>query len=236
MEAAIGRRVRRARRARDVTQSQLAVQTGLNVTTISRLENGTAKETYAETIIALARGLGVSADYLLGLSEREEGGVTDTVTDTSPLRLQLQEELRALRAGTAQGTSVSDRSLVLSMLQEEIRTLSASAAALTVHTEGLIAATHTAEQGTGTVALETSRVTDTVTDTESVTDTVAVTGQAREPFDTTRYYLGKLCPHGHDFEGTGHSLLRKHNQRCRECENETKRARYQAKRQQVTAE
>ena len=184
MEAAIGRRVRRSRRARDVTQSQLAVQTGLNVTTISRLENGTAKETYADTIVALARGLGVSADYLLGLSEREAGGVTDTVTDTSRLRLQLQEELRALRAGTAQGTSVSDRSLVLSMLQEEIRTLSASAAALTVHTEGLIAATHTAEQGTATVALETPRVTDTVTDTD-VTDTVTDTPLEMEPVTDT---------------------------------------------------
>jgi len=42
-------------------------------------------------------------------------------------------------------------------------------------------------------------------------------------FDTSKFYLGKLCPHGHDFHGTGQSLLRKHNQRCRECENTSKR-------------
>ena len=68
----VGRRVRRIRRAKDVTQVQFAAQTGLNRMTISRLENGTAKEAYADTIVALARALGVSADYLLGLSEREE--------------------------------------------------------------------------------------------------------------------------------------------------------------------
>lgn len=72
MEAPIGTRLRRVRRARDVTQVQLAAQTGLNVTTISRLENGTAKAVYGDTIVILARTLGVSADYLLGLSEREE--------------------------------------------------------------------------------------------------------------------------------------------------------------------
>lgn len=71
-------------------------------------------------------------------------------------------------------------------------------------------------------------VTDTVT--ETVTDTVTVTGHALG-YDTSRYYLGKLCPRGHDYEGTGQSLLRQHNQRCRDCENEAKRARYHAKRQ-----
>ena len=82
MEHAVGNRVRGVRRARDLTQAQLAALTSLNVITISRLENGTAKSVHGDTIVALARALGVSADYLLGLSGREEGGVTDTVTDT----------------------------------------------------------------------------------------------------------------------------------------------------------
>ena len=42
-------------------------------------------------------------------------------------------------------------------------------------------------------------------------------------FDTSKFYLGTLCPKGHDYHGTGQSLLRKHNQRCRECENTSKR-------------
>ena len=74
-------------------------------------------------------------------------------------------------------------------------------------------------------------VTDTVTDTDGVTDTVTVTSHALEPFDTTRYRLGKLCPKGHAFDGTGQSLLRQHNQRCRECENESRREKRQARRQ-----
>jgi transcriptional regulator with XRE-family HTH domain len=52
-----------------LTQEKLAALSGLNVITISRLEKGTAKEAYADTVAALARALGVSADYLLGLSD-----------------------------------------------------------------------------------------------------------------------------------------------------------------------
>ena len=70
---AMGERVRRVRRAQDVTQERLAELSGLNVITISRLEKGTAKEVYADTVAALARALGVSADYLLGLSDKEDG-------------------------------------------------------------------------------------------------------------------------------------------------------------------
>ena len=100
MEADVGRRVRHVRRTKDVTQAQLAVLAGLNVITISRLENGTAKVVYGDTIVALARALGVSADYLLGLSARQEpapqavtGTVTDpAVTDTAQLRRMIMQE------------------------------------------------------------------------------------------------------------------------------------------------
>ncbi len=73
MEAPVGERVRRVRRANDVTQERLAELSGLNVITISRLEKGTAKAVYGDSVAALARALGVSADYLLGLSEKEDG-------------------------------------------------------------------------------------------------------------------------------------------------------------------
>jgi hypothetical protein len=51
-------------------------------------------------------------------------------------------------------------------------------------------------------------------------------------YDATRYYLGRLCPRQHDYHGSGQSLLRRHNQRCRECERLGKRAAREAKRQQ----
>lgn len=69
MESPIGIRLRRIRRAQDVTQQQLAHKAGLNVITVSRLENGTAKAVYADTVSALAKALSVSSDYLLGVTD-----------------------------------------------------------------------------------------------------------------------------------------------------------------------
>ena len=68
MQAPVGERVRRVRRAQDLTQEHLAKRAGLSVITISRLENGTARAVYADTVVALADALGISADYLLGRS------------------------------------------------------------------------------------------------------------------------------------------------------------------------
>ena len=56
------------------------------------------------------------------------------------------------------------------------------------------------------------------------------------PYDTTRSYLGKLCPKGHNFQGTGMSLLRRHNNGCRECENQAKREKRAARRQNAARE
>jgi hypothetical protein len=84
-------------------------------------------------------------------------------------------------------------------------------------------------------------VTDTITDTQTepsplVTDTVTATGQALEPFDTTRYRLGKLCQRGHDYQSTGQSLRTTNKAGyCLACNAEDARARRQAKRQEVSA-
>jgi hypothetical protein len=42
-------------------------------------------------------------------------------------------------------------------------------------------------------------------------------------FDTTRYYLGTLCPKGHNYQGTGHSLRRQSKRDCWDCDRERKR-------------
>jgi len=55
------------------------------------------------------------------------------------------------------------------------------------------------------------------------------------PYDTTRDYLGKLCPAQHDYHGTGQSLRRRQKGDCRECARLAKQAAREAKRQQVTA-
>ena len=52
-----------------------------------------------------------------------------------------------------------------------------------------------------------------------------------QAYDTSKHYLGKLCPRGHDYHGTGQSLLRKTNHLCLACDRERAKARRQAKQQ-----
>jgi hypothetical protein len=52
------------------------------------------------------------------------------------------------------------------------------------------------------------------------------------PYDTaTRRLSDKLCPRGHDYRGTGKSLLSRRNNGCLECEREKSREKREAKRQ-----
>jgi hypothetical protein len=50
-------------------------------------------------------------------------------------------------------------------------------------------------------------------------------------YDASKQYLGKLCPRGHDYNGTGQSLLRKTNHLCLACDRERAKERRQAKQQ-----
>src|SRR5206468_6084826 len=48
-------------------------------------------------------------------------------------------------------------------------------------------------------------------------------------YDPAKFVLGTtLCPRGHDYMGTGRSLLRRSNQGCRECDVEKKREKRRA--------
>jgi hypothetical protein len=49
-------------------------------------------------------------------------------------------------------------------------------------------------------------------------------------FDPSKYVLGKLCPRGHDYHGTGQSLRRLPRFVCLECDAEAARERRQAQR------
>jgi len=72
-------------------------------------------------------------------------------------------------------------------------------------------------------AVQTQRKTETEDDkrqTENSTMAISV-----PPFDHAKYVLGKLCPRGHDYHGTGKSLLRTANSGCLECDKEKARER-----------
>jgi transcriptional regulator with XRE-family HTH domain len=70
----IGQRVRKIRRDRNLTQSQLAAACSCDYPVISNLERG-RQSVHAERLGYIAYALGVSADYLLGLVTEEHGHV-----------------------------------------------------------------------------------------------------------------------------------------------------------------
>jgi len=54
-------------------------------------------------------------------------------------------------------------------------------------------------------------------------------------YDATKYTLGALCKHGHNYEGTGQSLRRLVDHECLECQRARAQAARQRKRQATGA-
>lgn len=68
----IGKRIQQRREQLGLTQEELADASGLRQSIISRLERGTRKNPSADTVRRLARALGVTADWLIGMYEPDE--------------------------------------------------------------------------------------------------------------------------------------------------------------------
>ena len=64
----IGQRIVQTRECKGWKQKELATRTGIPTPTLNRIERG-QQSLFAERVRTLARTLGVSADYLLGLTE-----------------------------------------------------------------------------------------------------------------------------------------------------------------------
>ena len=64
---ALGKRLKLARVARDLTIQQLSARSGVGINQISRLENGEKPGVQVDTLTALAVPLAVSLDHLVGL-------------------------------------------------------------------------------------------------------------------------------------------------------------------------
>ena len=67
----IGERIQQRREQLGLTQEELAEASGLRQSIISRLERGTRKNPGADTVRRLAKTLGVTADWLIGMYEPE---------------------------------------------------------------------------------------------------------------------------------------------------------------------
>jgi transcriptional regulator with XRE-family HTH domain len=63
-----GERLTLIRRRRHMTQNQLAAVLGVTHTEIHRLETGLVKDPHMSRVMALARALHVTTDWLLGMS------------------------------------------------------------------------------------------------------------------------------------------------------------------------
>jgi transcriptional regulator with XRE-family HTH domain len=67
--ALLGDRLRRSRKARDMSQAELSTLLGLPQSWVSELETGKRPHLDANTLARFCTALGVSADYLLGLTD-----------------------------------------------------------------------------------------------------------------------------------------------------------------------
>jgi transcriptional regulator with XRE-family HTH domain len=67
----LGERVKTLRERQGLTQSELAQRCGIAQATISRLETGDLKDVQSSVAKRLARALGVTVDYLVGMYEDE---------------------------------------------------------------------------------------------------------------------------------------------------------------------
>lgn len=68
----IGERIKRLRISRGLTQTELAERAGIPQSLISRLEGQTRDNPSADVLRRLARSLGCTTDYLVGMHEEEE--------------------------------------------------------------------------------------------------------------------------------------------------------------------
>jgi XRE family transcriptional regulator of biofilm formation len=72
MRMSIGEKVKRLRFERGLTQAELADRANISQAVISRLEADVRRNVNADVLKALARALGCTTDYLVGMHEEDE--------------------------------------------------------------------------------------------------------------------------------------------------------------------
>jgi|SRR6266581_9450290 len=89
---ALGKRLKLARVARDLTIQQLSALSGVGINQISRLENGDKPGVRVDTLAALVVPLDISLDHLVGLSDAAAVPSAtkshETTSDTKPTKRQ----------------------------------------------------------------------------------------------------------------------------------------------------
>lgn len=158
------------------------------------------------------------AEQVQRYAGRKRHTLSEVLRDGLLVLLQEEDPYRASTADTQEDTATHDAVPVL---------VSDSTAAL-------------AHQRPDTHAPHADRLSDTkkpqaviTSDSqEALPDTVSDT---MTPFDTAKYGLGTLCPHGHSYASSGHSLRRLTDRECLACQAARARAARQRKRQGTPA-
>lgn len=99
---ALGKRLKLARVARDLTIQQLSALSGVGINQISRLENGDKPGVRVDTLAALAGPLAVSLDHLVGLST-----ATAAPSPARPREDTAEEKPPAIRQRTRKAAPVA---------------------------------------------------------------------------------------------------------------------------------
>jgi transcriptional regulator with XRE-family HTH domain len=83
-EYSLAQRLRVARAYTGLSQRELATKAGINNVQLSKLERGITKEIQGTTLRKLCEALGVSPQYLLGMSDDMESEQWAAVEDLVP--------------------------------------------------------------------------------------------------------------------------------------------------------
>lgn len=87
-------RIKDVRKARGMTQVELAERSGMSQAGLSRIEGGVDLSMTADTLVKIARALEVSSDYLLGLTDDPR-----PVIEGPPITLQEWAIIQCVRDG-----------------------------------------------------------------------------------------------------------------------------------------
>ena len=173
------------------------------------------------------RGMGLYLGQLR--DQREKGYYTKTETAVEGASGELLREIQAEQA--RQGAQLQ---AVVQALERQTSTISQASVTQHEPTGNVPAPVRTAAADNRQDPLRTTGAPRTAKrQTGNVPEAVGEDNPqtAVSSYDATRFYLGRLCPQRHEYEGTGQSLLRRHNSYCQECARLGKRAAREAKRQ-----
>lgn len=81
LSLAIGEHVRRLRKAVGWSQTELGVRSGISRATIAQIELGRYRSVDLDTVVALAKALGVSPSILIDGATADEGSLQQAVED-----------------------------------------------------------------------------------------------------------------------------------------------------------